>query len=124
VALAGVIGLVPDDGGGLVFPLSGTQILWINLVTDGAPVLALAVDPADARTMSRPPRSRAEHVITRRMWTGIFSVGLVMAVGTLFVLDAALPQGVIEGYRNIRYAQRWPLPRSFCSSCSMRRIVH
>jgi P-type Ca2+ transporter type 2C len=59
VVLAGVIELIPEDGGGLVFPLSATQILWINLVTDGAPALALAVDPADARTMSRPPRSRA-----------------------------------------------------------------
>ena len=105
VALAGIIGLIPEDGGSLVFPLSAAQILWINLVTDGAPALALAVDPADARTMSRPPRSRAEHVITRRMWTGIFCVGLVMAVGTLLVLDAALPQGLIEGSRNIRYAQ-------------------
>jgi P-type Ca2+ transporter type 2C len=105
VVLAGVIGLSPDAGGGLVFPLSATQILWINLVTDGAPALALAVDPPDARTMSQPPRSRGEHVITYRMWRGIFSVGLVMAIGTLLVLDAALPQGLIEGSGNVRYAQ-------------------
>jgi P-type Ca2+ transporter type 2C len=39
------------------------------------------------------------------MWTGIFSVGLVMAVGTLLVLDATLPQGLIEGSGNLRYAQ-------------------
>jgi Ca2+-transporting ATPase len=105
VVLASVIGLSPEAGAGLVFPLSATQILWINLVTDGAPALALAVDPPDPRAMSQPPRPRAEHVITGRMWTGIFLVGLVMAVGTLLVLDAALPQGVIEGSGNMRYAQ-------------------
>jgi P-type Ca2+ transporter type 2C len=131
VVLAGVIGLIPENGGGLVFPLSATQILWINLVTDGAPALALAVDPPDATTMSRPPRRRAEHVITRRMWTGIFSVGLVMAVGTLFVLDAALPQGLIEGSRNIRYAQTmafttlvlFQLFNAFCSRSFERSAV-
>jgi P-type Ca2+ transporter type 2C len=131
VALAGVIGLIPEDGGGLVFPLSAAQILWVNLVTDGAPALALAVDPADARTMRRPPRSRAEHVITRRMWTGIFSVGLVMAIGTLLVLDAALPQGLIEGSKNIRYAQTmafttlvlFQLFNAFCSRSDERSVI-
>ena len=62
-----------------MLPLLATQILWINLVTDGAPALALGVDPADAGTMNQPPRPRGEGVITRRMWTGIFFVGVVMA---------------------------------------------
>ena len=73
-----------------MLPLLATQILWINLVTDGAPALALGVDPADAGVMNRPPRPRGEGVITRRMWGGIFFVGVVMAAGTLFVLDASL----------------------------------
>ncbi|MGB5196496.1 MAG: HAD-IC family P-type ATPase, partial [Candidatus Deferrimicrobium sp.] len=47
VLLAGVIGL-PSEGNAVVLPLLATQILWINLVTDGAPALALGVDPADA----------------------------------------------------------------------------
>src|SRR5690606_9161348 len=46
VLLAAVIGLTDADGG-LVLPLLATQILWINLVTDGLPALALGVDPAD-----------------------------------------------------------------------------
>ena len=91
--------------GGLVLPLLATQILWINMVTDGAPALALGVDPADARTMSKPPRPRDEGVLTRRMWVGIFSVGAVMAVGTLFVLDTSLPGGFIEGTGTVSYAQ-------------------
>src|SRR5688500_12716052 len=44
------------DGTTLVLPLLATQILWINLVTDGAPALALGVDPADRGLMDQPPR--------------------------------------------------------------------
>ena len=105
VLLAEAIGLTAAGSGGVVLPLLATQILWINLVTDGAPALALGVDPADAGTMRQPPRPRGEGVITRRMWAGIFFVGAVMAVGTLFVLDASLPGGLIEGSGNMRYAQ-------------------
>jgi Ca2+-transporting ATPase len=107
VLFAGVIGLSgPAAGdGALVFPLLATQILWINMVTDGAPALALGVDPADARTMHRPPRPRGEGVLTPRMWRGIFLVGAIMAVGTLLVLDAALPGGLIEGTGTIAYAR-------------------
>jgi len=104
VLLADAIGL-KSAGGGLVLPLLATQILWINLVTDGAPALALGVDPADAGVMNRPPRPREEGVITRRMWGGIFYVGAIMAAGTLLVLDASLPGGVIEGSGSMRYAQ-------------------
>jgi Ca2+-transporting ATPase len=104
VALAGVLGL-RADGGGAVLPLLATQLLWINLVTDGAPALALGVDPAHRGTMARPPRPRGEGVITPRMWGGIFFVGAVMAAGTLLVLDAALPHGLIEGSGSTRYGQ-------------------
>ena len=104
VLLAGVIGL-PAEGNAVVLPLLATQILWINMVTDGAPALALGVDPADADVMTRPPRSPAEGVITGRMWIGIFFVGAVMATGTLLVLDAGLSGGLIEGSGTLRYAQ-------------------
>jgi Ca2+-transporting ATPase len=105
VLLADAIGLTAADGGGLVPPLLATQILWINLLTDGAPALALGVDPADAGVMNEPPRQRDEGVITRRMWGSIFFVGIVMAAGTLGILDASLPGGLIEGSGTIGYAQ-------------------
>ena len=105
VLLADQIGLKANGGSGLVLPLLATQILWINLVTDGAPALALGVDPADADVMSQAPRRRGEGVITRGMWSGIFYVGVIMAVGTLLILDASLPGGLIEGSGNMRYAQ-------------------
>lgn len=105
VVLAGVIGLTGEDSSGLVLPLLATHILWINLVSDGAPALALGVDPAEEGLMNEPPRPRDEGVITPRMWIGIFFVGAVMAAGTLLVLDACLPGGLIEGAGNLRYAQ-------------------
>ena len=44
-------------------------------------------------------------MITRQMWFGIFLVGAVMAAGTLFILDASLPGGFVEGWGDLRYAQ-------------------
>jgi len=105
VLLADRIGLTPAVGGGVTLPLLATQILWINLVTDGAPALALGVDPADADVMNEPPRPRGEGVITGSMWSGIFLVGLIMAAGTLLVLDACLPGGMIESVGDMRHAQ-------------------
>jgi Ca2+-transporting ATPase len=105
VVLADAIGLTAQSSNGVVLPLLATQILWINLVTDGAPALALGVDPADSAVMSEPPRPRSERVITRRMWTNIFLVGVMMAVGTLLVMDASLPGGLIEGAGDMRYTQ-------------------
>jgi P-type Ca2+ transporter type 2C len=104
VVLAGRIGL--DAGGGaVVLPLLATQILWINLVTDGPPALALGLDPADEGLMEQPPRPAGEGVITPRMWRGIVFVGVIMAAGTLFVLDASLPGGFVDGHGDLRVGQ-------------------
>ncbi|MBK6315790.1 MAG: cation-translocating P-type ATPase [Blastocatellia bacterium] len=105
VLLADVIGLTSEGESAVVLPLLATQILWINLVTDGAPALALGVDPADEGLMREPPRPRDEGVINRRMWAGIFVVGSITAAGTLLVLDASLPGGLVEGSGTVHYAQ-------------------
>jgi Ca2+-transporting ATPase len=104
VLLAKEIGLAVE-GGTLVLPLLATQVLWINLVTDGLPALALGVDPADEGLMRHRPRPAAEGVLTPEMWRGIVFVGLITAAGTLFVLDASLPGGVVEGAGDVRRAQ-------------------
>jgi Ca2+-transporting ATPase len=104
VLLADTIGL-RGNGEGVVLPLLATQLLWINLVTDGAPALALGVDPPLSGLMDEPPRPKGEGVITGRMWLGIAIVGVVMAIGTLFVLDRSMPGGLIEGTGTLGYAQ-------------------
>jgi len=110
VLLGKTIGL-ETHGGAVVLPLLATQILWINLVTDGAPALALGVDPADENLMQRPPRPRGEGVITARMWRGIFFVGAIMAGGTLAVFDASLPGGLIEAQAICATHKQWHSPR-------------
>lgn len=104
VLLANVIGLQAEESA-VVLPLLATQLLWINMVTDGAPALALGVDPPDHAVMGKPPRPAGERVITGRMWTGILFVAVIMAAGTLIVLDASLPGGFIPGSGSMRYAQ-------------------
>ncbi|MFN0172702.1 MAG: cation-translocating P-type ATPase [Bryobacteraceae bacterium] len=103
VVLADPLGLSP--GGILVLPLLATQILWINLITDGMPALALGIDPPAPDLMRQPPRPIGEGVITQRMRAGIGLVGVVMAIGTLLVFDAALPGGWIEGAGGVEYAR-------------------
>jgi Ca2+-transporting ATPase len=105
VTLAAVIGLTPGEGTLLVVPLLATQILWINLLTDAAPALALGLEPADPRVMERPPRDPRVPVITGQMWFNIVFVGLMMATGTLAVMDMALPGGLIAGTGSLAYAQ-------------------
>lgn len=102
--LADVIGL-SAQGNGVALPLLATQILWINLVTDGAPALALGLEPAEPGLMRQPPRPRREGVITGEMWASIAFVGIIMAAGTLLVLDAALPGGLIEGHKSLAHGQ-------------------
>jgi Ca2+-transporting ATPase len=104
VLLADRLGL-SAGGDGVALPLLATQILRINLVTDGAPALALGVDPADEDLMHLPPRPAGESVITPRMWWDILLVGGIMAAATLFVLDASLPGGLVEGSGDLRYGQ-------------------
>ena len=100
VVLAGVIGL-EDTGEAIAVPLLATQILWINLLTDGAPALALGMDAPPDDIMSRPPRRLTDRVIDAEMWIGIVWVGAVMAAVTLLALDLRLPGGFVGGSGNV-----------------------
>ncbi|KPF44569.1 haloacid dehalogenase [beta proteobacterium AAP51] len=95
---AGVIGLQATgtgDGGALVLPLLATQILWINLVTDTGPALALGVDPIADDVMQRQPRPRDQPLVDSRMGLAVLEGGVVMALLTLLTLDLFLPGGLI-----------------------------
>lgn len=65
---------------GLPLPLLPVQILWINLITDGLPGLALGVEPAERDVMRRPPRPPAESVFARGLWQHVVVVGLLMGL--------------------------------------------
>ena len=55
--------------------------------------------------MEQPPRPVGEAVVTARMWRGIVFVGIIMAAGTLFVLDASMPLGFVAGHGDLRFGQ-------------------
>lgn len=93
---AGVIGL-KGAGDVVVLPLLATQLLWINLVTDSGPALAIGVDPPTDDLMARKPRHVSERLIDARMWAGVIQTGVVIAVVTLLTMDIYLPGGLIEG---------------------------
>jgi Ca2+-transporting ATPase len=68
---------------GMPLPLLPLQILWINLVTDGLPGLALAMEKAEKDTMQRPPYPPSEHIFGRGMVRDIAWIGLLMGVVSL-----------------------------------------
>ncbi|OGS94641.1 MAG: calcium-translocating P-type ATPase, PMCA-type [Gallionellales bacterium RIFCSPLOWO2_02_FULL_57_47] len=78
---------------GLPIPLLPIQILWVNLVTDGLPGLALAAEPAERGIMRRPPRPMQESIFAHGMWQHMVWVGLLMAGMCLLVQAWALNSG-------------------------------
>lgn len=68
---------------GMPLPLLPLQILWINLVTDGLPGLAMGVEPPEEGIMRRPPNHPSENIFGRGMGLRIIWVGLLMAITTL-----------------------------------------
>ena len=68
---------------GLPLPLPPIQILWINLITDGPPAIALGLEPAEPDTMRRPPRPPQESILAGGLWQHAVWVGLLMAAVVL-----------------------------------------
>ena len=77
---------------GLPAPLNAIQVLWVNIIMDGPPAMALGVDPARPGLMDVPPRRPDERILSMTRLLRMFRAGLVMAVGTLGVLAVAREQ--------------------------------
>ena len=97
IMLASILGLASADAA-LFLPLLAAQLLWINLITDGPPALALGIDPKDPDVMQRQPRPRGTGVLTTYDWWRLAGIGSVMMLGTLAVLDAYYPGGLFTLY--------------------------
>jgi P-type Ca2+ transporter type 2C len=104
VAGASVIGL-KADGEAVALPLLATQLLWINLITDSAPALAMGIDPPSTGLMNRKPRELSERLIDKAMWIDVIQTGLVIALVSLFTLDYYLPGGLVEGSNTLTTAR-------------------
>src|SRR5690606_21922406 len=81
---------------GLGIPLLPIHILWINLITDGLPGLALTAEPAEKDIMQRPPRPPRENLFSGGMIPQIISTALLLAAGALFLQSWAAAEGYSE----------------------------
>lgn len=77
-----------------LIPLLAVQILWINLITDGLPALALGVDPTLPGIMNRKPRPLTEKLLSRQALTFVFTIGFIITVGVLWVFTSQLENGL------------------------------
>lgn len=94
VVLAGWLGIKNPESVGVTVPLLATQLLWINLLTDAAPALAMGVDPMTEDVMNRKPRKLTDRVIDGAMWGDIIYIGIIMAIVTLIGMDMHLTGGL------------------------------
>jgi Ca2+-transporting ATPase len=80
---------------GLPLPLIAIQILWINLVTDGLPALALGVDPVEPGVMQRPPRNESENIFSG-IAPYIYIYPVLLTIGALWLFDVFQQQSLVK----------------------------
>ncbi|UCG04129.1 MAG: cation-transporting P-type ATPase [Candidatus Heimdallarchaeota archaeon] len=73
-----------------IVPLLALQILWVNLVTDGIPALAMGIDPPDPDIMNNPPRNPQEPILPKKSIYFIVYSAILVAIGTLFIFFLVL----------------------------------
>ncbi|MGW7791432.1 cation-translocating P-type ATPase, partial [Streptomyces tricolor] len=87
--IGAVLTLLATVLAGLPAPMSAIQLLWVNIIMDGPPAMALGIDPPRGNVMHRPPRPPGERILNARRLTAITRAGAVMATGTVAVFAAA-----------------------------------
>ncbi|GAB2856890.1 cation-translocating P-type ATPase [Nocardioides pacificus] len=96
--IAAILTFVAAVLAGLAAPMTAVQVLWVNLITDGPPALALGLDRPNQGTMDRPPRPPNERILSWPRLTRMAIIAAVMAAGTLTVLAS------VDQSRGIPYA--------------------
>jgi Ca2+-transporting ATPase len=97
---------------GLPRPLIPIQILWVNLVTDGLPALALGLDPAEEDLMNQMPREPDEAIFSGKMGFNIFSQGIFIGAITLIafifgIRNYSLEIGQTMTFATLSFSQLW-----------------
>lgn len=88
---------------GLPLPLLPIQLLWINLVTDGLPALALVMDPVDSDVLARAPRPQSQPMLGRTEWAAIVTAGLVEGLVTLGIFAWTFHADGLAQARNMAF---------------------
>ncbi|MDZ7970359.1 MAG: cation-translocating P-type ATPase [Nostoc sp. DedSLP03] len=107
IAAAPLIGL-----GGV--PLTPLQILWMNLVTDGLPALALAVEPPEPDVMQRPPFSPRESIFARGLGSYMIRIGIIFAIISIALMWWAYQHSHAPGYQGDRDTWKTMVFTSLC----------
>ncbi len=107
IAAAPLIGL-----GGV--PLTPLQILWMNLVTDGLPALALAMEPAEPDVMRQPPLNPRESIFARGLGSYMIRIGLIFAIITIILMWWAYNHTHTAGYQGDQGAWKTMVFTSLC----------
>jgi Ca2+-transporting ATPase len=89
---------------GLPLPLLPMHLLWINIVTDGLPALALVMDPTDPDVLDRPPRRPEEPMLGPGQWRYIAASGALQAITTLGVFAWALHSTTLASARSLAFS--------------------
>jgi len=79
---------------GLALPLLPTQLLWLNLVTDGITVIALASEPKQDNVLNKKPRSQKERILSKDVIPLLVFTVLTMVIGTIILFLYFLPEGI------------------------------
>ena len=95
--------LLRGRGEELLLPLLAVQVLWINLVTDGAPALALGIDPAASDLMHRDPLPVGARVVDSAMIMDIGTVATVMAIGTLGIFFCQDQRSPLQSHQTLAF---------------------
>jgi len=82
-------------------PFAAIAVLWVNLIMDGPPAMALGLDRPDSDVMQRSPRPTNERILTRARWVAVSFASLIMAAGTLLVLALAPGEAAKAGVATV-----------------------
>ncbi len=79
---------------GMPLPLLASQILWLNLVTDGVVDIALAAEPGHGDVLDRPPRKTEENILSRKMLSFLSPITVIMVLLSMWIFVSYLPEGI------------------------------
>jgi Ca2+-transporting ATPase len=88
----------------LPLPLTPLELLWINLITDGFPALALGMEPAEENIMERKPRSINEGILTKKIWKRLLIDGIIMGIVSFLLFLWGLYAGNLNLARTLAFS--------------------
>jgi potassium/sodium efflux P-type ATPase len=91
---AAIVAILYSIAAGIPLPYVPAALLWLNVVTNGLQDVALAFEPGEPDVLDRPPRPAKEGIVTPLLWERTLFLGVVMAVGSLWLFDWAAEVGL------------------------------